>query len=155
MIKSLSVYAVILLAGAVLGIGLATWFYKGGEIRALNKHIRAMNEARAEADAKHLAVVSNYMGQLETNRRLTVKLQQEGDKHVKDNIDCNYTRGAIGLLNYSYTGLPDPAAVTDEEKASTSTITQRAALKRHLADVQEYNDCAGQLNSLIDAISRD
>lgn len=145
----------LLLAGMVLGVGGTTWFLKGGEIRALKAAINANNEAMIEANARGMKIVTELEQAKANNRRLVTGLQREVDKHVKDNRACDYNQSARRMLN-SARGyrLPEAAAELDAESGAAPAFTQPTATRIWIADIGEYNECVGQLNGLIDFITK-
>jgi len=144
----------LLLAGIALGVGGTTWFMKSGEIRTLNHTIRTMSEARKESDAKGLETVTRLEKERQAGRRLITKLQREVNQNVQDNRVCDYNQSARRMLN-SARGyrLPDGAADPTPEEGAAPAFTQRTATEFWLADIGEYNDCANQLNALIDFLA--
>ena len=154
MIARVWIALALLLAGIALGIGGTTWFMKSGEIRALNHTIRAMSEARRESDAKGLETVTRLENERQAGRRLVTRLQREVSANVQDHRVCDYNQSARRMLNSARGhGLPDGAADLDAEEGATPAFTQRTATEYWLADIGEYNECAGQLNALIDFLA--
>lgn len=142
----------LLLAGMVLGVGATTWFFKSGEIRALNHQIRAMSDARRESDARALQVVTRVAAELDMSRREIARLQRRAAHEIQDIADCGYGIGAVRLLNEArgYPPMPGTTAEPDAAAGATPRHPLSDSAGFWIADIGEYNACVSQLNGLID-----
>lgn len=143
-------YLIAAMIGASASAVGTVWVMKNGEVRALNGKIAEMNAARERIEAQNFEVVTRYTQDTEQQRRKISKLQGEINANVKDISVCNYSIGAVRLLNSAYAGLPGGSTITNAKAATTSTITGRKIIERHIWDVGQYNECVTQLNALID-----
>lgn len=115
----------------------------------------SLNSKQRELDiaSESLSELSQRYDRINETRLTSVR---EVVKYVKKNNDCDISRGAIGLLNEardSASGVSKAAQLSDEEKQSSSTITQRAEIEAHIQCVAEYNKVIAKDNALIDWLS--
>jgi len=134
--------AILLLAlyGAGMGTGAALWYgHVQTQIVTVVEHAKTASDSVLPTPAgKQVAIAEQK------------PIIQEGLTHVSDNPMCNLTRGTVSLLNLARTGQPDAAAVTDEEKQTPSSLTQRAEASAHAECATQYRELAAEHDALID-----
>ena len=158
----MKVYAYIGLVVALLGF--AKWYSD-------NQYSAGYNTARLESAKLTISVDQAWRKELaEKNTQLDlVQLDLIEEKnnikivhktitkrikvYVKDDINCNYTRGAVGLFNESWgysinAGVPESANLSEAEKQETSTITQSKIINKS----SEYGEWCTTLEKEIDGL---
>ncbi len=140
--QKLLIEVMLVLAYTSLGVA-AGWFWRGEHVQ---KQI-----VKVESQAK---IASDIVLPELTRKQITLAEQkpiiQEGLTHASDNPLCNLTRGTVSVLNFARTGLPDAAALTDEEKQTPSSLTQRANAAAHAECALQYRELAAEHDALID-----
>jgi len=133
--------AIILLAlyGAGMGTGAALWY---GHVQT--QIVTIVEQAKTASDTV-LPVLTGELIKLERDKAPI----SEGLKNVSDNPMCNLTRGDVSVLNLARTGQPDAAAITDEEKQTPSSLTQRAEAEAHAECAIQYRELAAEHDALI------
>lgn len=114
------------------------------EAKVTEARLKAEVEYREKADrltSEHNQVVLNLRVQV-------ADLTREVSDYVPDLAVCDYTRGAVRVLNNGRTGLPEAAGLTDAEAATPSTITQRAATAQWIRDAIQCREQRDQLIKL-------
>lgn len=142
-------FVVVFLAGTTFGGVIVSKFYKAGEIKALE--LQAERQKKAGEDGVK-ATQNHYENLLEIERSKIKTV--EVTKYVKENPDCDLTRGATGLLNRVRSGVPETTSLTDEEAQAPSTITQQAEIRYHEQCIIEYNKGMSAYNELIDWLGK-
>ena len=129
-------------AGSVL-------FFKGVNYcraQVAEARLEAEIQAREKADrltSEHAQVVTGLRVRL-------AKLTREISDHVQDNPVCDYSRGAVRLLNDARTGLSGAAGLPPDHAAAPSTITQPAATEWWIRDATQCREQRDQLIKLIE-----
>src|SRR3990167_5021548 len=131
----------------ILGGWAGKEFYNAVEIARLEKSVQLEKQAR-EASEKAL---SNLQVKTLNIQRDKIFVKQEVIKYVKDNSQCDLSRGAVSLLN-SARGVPETPVLTDAEKQTTSTITESAEIQYHADCATDYRQLAAEHDALVDFI---
>ena len=138
---------VTLVIGMILGGWTVKKFYNAGEIARLEKSIQLERQAR-EASEKAL---SNLQTETLHIQRDKIFVKQEVVKYVKDNSQCDLSRGAVSLLNLAR-GVPETPVLTDAEKQTISTVTKSAEIQYHADCATDYRQLAAEHDALVDFI---
>jgi len=69
-------------------------------------------------------------------------------EYVEDNRKCDLTAGAVRLLDNSRTGLPDTAAIVNEELQQPAAITQRQQIESCARDGIQYRELKADYDGL-------
>ena len=133
--------------GMILGGWTVKKFYNAVEIARLEKSVQLEKQAR-EASEKAL---SNLQVKTLNIQRDKIFVKQEVIKYVKDNSQCDLSRGAVSLLNLAR-GVPETPVLTDAEKQTASTITKSAEVQYHADCATEYRQLAAEHDALVDFI---
>ena len=136
-----------LVIGMILGGWVVKKFYNAGEIARLEKSVQLEKQAR-EASEKAL---SDLQVKTLNIQRDKIFVKQEVIKYVKDNSQCDLSRGAVGLLNNAR-GVPETPILTDAEKQTPSTITKSAEVQYHADCATDYRQLAAEHDALVDFI---
>ena len=127
-------------------IGYLWWIQPSCEDQAIRELLTAEQEARereAEINRIHIAKIKQLQKQLRT-------LSANVETVVPDKPDCDFSRGAVSLLNEARTGMPDPTGDTTGAATSPSTVTQQTATKRWIEDALQCREQREQLLQLIE-----
>ena len=136
-----------LVIGMILGGWAVKKSYNAGEIARLEKSVQLEKQAR-EASEKAL---SNLQVKTLNIQRDKIFVKQEVIKYVKDNSQCDLSRGAVSLLNSSR-GVPETPVLTDAEKQTISTVTKSAEIQYHADCATDYRQLAAEHDALVDFI---
>jgi len=117
----------VFLVGMTAGGWAVKQFYNAGKIAQLEADVVSANKARKASD-EALTWLSGQYGIL-ANEKPKYQIQ-EVIKYVKQNPDCDLTRGAVSLLNSSW-GVPEPTPLSTGEEQTISTITQPAEISHN------------------------
>jgi hypothetical protein len=141
--KYLGLAVILLLSyGAVFSAG---WASRGE--RVVVKEVKVVQQAKKASEM----VLERRSDLRVQNERLKVKLE-EALEHASDNAQCVFTRNDVSLLNYGRLGVPDAAALADEEKHAPATLTQREEITAHADCGVRYRDLAADHDALIDVL---
>ena len=144
----------LIVSSMTFGLG----FYTSAKFEQ-SAHVQELEDAvkRTIAQAETVRELDNEIleGYLEQSQRVNEKIvyvNKEVIKYVKDNSACNLTAGAVGLLNHARdrSKLRKATEITDAEKRTPSTITQRAEIESHLECVTRYEQLSASHDALID-----
>lgn len=135
------------------GYDKATAHYESTLRKDLNDEIKHSGELQT-------AINNMAVTWLNEKPRIEYKYEQittEVPKYIKDNRQCDLTRGAVSLYNDAADPekqLPEniDTALTNAEEQTPSTISQRAATKHCIGWAEQYNELAKQHDSLIDVL---
>lgn len=164
---------IMLLIAFVAGCGI-TWytltaFYKADTADTLSVALELRNEAIRDTiergdEIRRLDLIEfeKQLAQAKVSSVVTKTITEEVIVYVPETNDCNYSFGAIGLLNIarqpwlgsSLATLPTTAGLSDETLRTTSSFTQRDEVKAHAACATQYNDLAVKHDALIDWLEK-
>jgi len=120
------------------------------------QRVTEQGEAIRRLDDKTLAEASEKKEKVSKAIRYITK-QVKVYVPVKSNLDCNYSVGAVSLLNAARQSvaasgkprLPDAASLVDEALQATSTHSQQDEITSHLECVSNYNQLTIKHHGLI------
>lgn len=155
----------------LLGMVLAalSGIFWAGDRHGSNRVLLEQSKIMAEADQawrKEIEEKTQKTDQLQVeliaeknNIKTRIKtVEKQVVKYVKDDISCNYTRGAISLLNQAWhsTGkaLPENTVLSEAEAAEASTIGQQALIGKQLEYAEWCISLEAQFDSLVDATDK-
>lgn len=155
-----------LLVGAYGAYWIMDTHQKAERTEVAEKALQREQQIRQEVIDKYEKVA-----EISTQRELTliqqlndIKLREKSNPeevktYVKDNPECNLLRGTVSLLNDTrvtsgIAGLPQTPTLTDAEKRTASTVTQREEIQYHAQCRAEYSKVSARCNQLIDWFER-
>lgn len=120
----------------------------------LRKDLNEQINKAAELQASNDQLVLDLLNKQPEIRTVYKTIERKVNVYVKDNPDCNLTRGAVSLRNSA--GDPEylrpgyHPALSESDAGGPSTVTQRAAEQQIHEWGRLYNELSGRYKALLE-----